>query len=96
MRALLEKHPWLAGELSYRPGLTGADGRLSDEWRALRVQHPDRFTIGSDNWIDNARRQDDETPSREARRWLGELPPELVQRIAWGNGARGFGLAEPR
>ena len=26
------------------------------------------------------------------RGWLGELPPEVAQRIAWGNGAALFGL----
>ncbi len=95
VRALLEKHPTLAGELSYRPGLTGADGRLSAEWRALLTQFPDRFMIGSDTWI-NPRWAGYEDLMADARRWLGELPPEVAQRIAWGNGARWFGLATPR
>jgi hypothetical protein len=28
------------------------------------------------------------------RRWLGELPPEVAARIAWGNGARLFGVQQ--
>ena len=35
VRALLQRHPTLLGELSYRPGLTAGDGRLSPAWRAL-------------------------------------------------------------
>jgi hypothetical protein len=30
----------------------------------------------------------------EARRWLGELPPDIARRIAWDNSARLFGLPD--
>ncbi len=94
VRALLQRHPTLMGELSYRPGLTDGDGRLSADWLALLGEHSERFLIGSDTWV-NARWSAYEALMAEARRWLGSLPPEAARRIAWGNGARLFGLAEP-
>jgi predicted TIM-barrel fold metal-dependent hydrolase len=91
VRALLERHPTLYGELSYRPGLTDGDGRLAASWRALFIDHPGRFLVGSDTWI-NARWQQYEGLMDEARRWLGGLPPALARRIGWDNGAGLFGL----
>ena len=95
VRALLAKYPTLMGELSYRPGLTDADGHLSAEWKALIGAYPDRFTIGSDTWI-NARWSDYEGLMSAARRWLGDLPPTLAQRVAWGNAAALFGVPMSR
>jgi Amidohydrolase len=90
VRELLQRHPGLMGELSYRPGLTEG-GRLSDEWRALMVQYPQRFLVGSDTWV-NARWQYYEGLMTEARQWLGDLPPAVARRIGWENGAALFGL----
>jgi hypothetical protein len=92
VRALLQKHASLMGELSYRPGLTDADGHLSAEWRALLVEFPQRFLIGSDTWI-NPRWDAYESLMQEARLWLGDLPPAVASRIAWDNGAGLFGVA---
>jgi predicted TIM-barrel fold metal-dependent hydrolase len=94
VRALLLRHPTLLGELSYRPGLTAGDGRLSPEWRALLGEMPERFLVGSDTWI-NARWDDYEALMQQARRWLGDLPPAAARRIAWENGAALFGLPAP-
>jgi predicted TIM-barrel fold metal-dependent hydrolase len=94
VRALLARHPTLFGELSYRPGLTVGDGRLSPEWRALLGEMPERFLVGSDTWI-NPRWDDYEGLMQQARRWLGDLPPAAARRIAWDNGAALFGLAAP-
>ncbi|MGZ8259357.1 MAG: amidohydrolase family protein [Caldimonas sp.] len=94
VRALLQRHPTLLGELSYRPGLTEGEGRLSAPWRALLTDMPDRFLVGSDTWI-NARWDDYESLMRQARRWLGDLPPAAARRIAWDNGAALFGLPAP-
>jgi predicted TIM-barrel fold metal-dependent hydrolase len=94
VRALLQRHPTLRGELSYRPGLTGGDGRLSPAWRALLTEMPERFLVGSDTWI-NARWEGYESLMGEARRWLGDLPPAVARRIAWDNGAALFGLPAP-
>lgn len=94
VRELLQRHPTLMGELSYRPGLTDGDGRLSADWRALLAEYSERFLIGSDTWI-NPRWGAYEALMADARRWLAGLPPEAARRIAWGNGARLFGLADP-
>jgi len=95
VRALLARYPSLLGELSYRPGLTDVDGHLSAEWKALISAFPDRFMIGSDTWI-NARWGDYEKLMDAARLWLGDLPPAVAQRVAWGNAAALFGVATPR
>ena len=94
VRALLAKYPKLMGELSYRPGLTGADGGLSAEWKALLSESSDRFLVGSDTWI-NARWAGYEALMADARRWLADLPPDAARRIAWENGAQLFGLPAP-
>lgn len=94
VRALMQRYPQLVGELSYRPGLTTGGGGLSAEWKALLTTFPDRFVVGSDTWI-NGRWSGYEALMSDARRWLGDLPPETARRIGWGNGARLFGLPEP-
>jgi len=93
VRALLAAHPTLYGELSYRPGLTDGNGHLSAEWKTLLSDYSERFLIGSDTWV-NPRWQSYEALMNEARRWLGDLSPTAARRIAWGNGARLFGLSE--
>ncbi len=91
VRALLAKYPKLMGELSYRPGLTDANGGLSAEWKALLSEHSERFLVGSDTWI-NARWAGYEGLMGDARRWLADLPEPAARRIAWENGAGLFGL----
>lgn len=94
VRALLERYPLLVGELSYRPGLTCQGGQLCPEWRELIERFPTRFMVGSDTWINERWSSYDEI-MRNYRVWLGALPPELAQRIAWGNAAALFGLKAP-
>jgi hypothetical protein len=95
VRALLAKYPLLMGELSYRPGLTcpnaAGQERLCPEWRALLLDYPDRFLLGSDTWV-NQRWQYYEDTMAQYRAWLGDLPAEAARKIAWDNGARVFGL----
>ena len=90
VRELLARHPGLRGELSYRPGLT-FDGRLDADWRALFERQAGRFLIGSDTWV-TPRWQHYEGLFSDYRGWLGQLPVEVAQRIAWGNAAALFGL----
>ncbi|GAA4346611.1 hypothetical protein GCM10023165_31270 [Variovorax defluvii] len=91
VRTLLERYPLLMGELSYRPGLTCEGGMLCPEWRDLILRYPDRFVVGSDTWV-NQRWSAYDQIMGGYRRWLAELPPEVAQRIAWGNAAALFGL----
>ena len=91
VRQMLERYPRLMGELSYRPGLTCGDGRLCAPWRELILAFPDRFLVGSDTWINQRWSAYDEI-MRGYRGWLGDLPPEVAQRVAWGNAATLFGV----
>ncbi len=91
--ALFAKYPQLMGELSYRPGLTCEGGKLCSEWRTLLLKYPQRFMIGSDTWVNQRWVQYDEL-MKGYRVWLGELPPDVARRIAWGNAAGIFGVTE--
>ena len=90
VQALLEKYPTLYGELSYRPGLTGPDGHLTPDWKALLSARSERFFIGSDTWI-NPRWDAYLEIMNDYRFWLGGLSKEAAAAIAWGNGVRLFG-----
>lgn len=96
--ALLAKYPLLMGELSYRPGLTCADGpsqeRLCPDWRALLLKYPSRFLVGSDTWV-NQRWQTYDGTMQGYRAWLGELPADVARKIAWNNAARWFDVPPP-
>ncbi len=91
VRTLMRKYHHLHGELSYRPNLTGSDGKLTPEWRALILEFPHRFMIGSDTWV-NQRWQYYEELMKAYRVWLGDLPLEAARKVAWENGAALFGL----
>ena len=84
VRELLAKHPGLRGELSYRPGIT-FDGKLSEDWRALLTRQPERFLIGSGPRGSHSAGSITRACSPTTAGWLGQLPPEVAQRIAWGN-----------
>jgi len=90
VRELLETHPELMGELSYRGELTQGDGKLATEWRDLFARHSDRFLLGSDTWI-NERWFGYDTIMQTYRGWLAQLPEEQARRIAYGNAERLFG-----
>lgn len=90
--ALMARYPRLMGELSYRPGLTCADGQLCPEWRSLLLKYPDRFLIGSDTWVNQRWLYYDEL-MQSYRLWLGGLPASVARRIAWDNAAALFGVA---
>ncbi len=87
---MLRKYPALWGELSYRSDVAGAAG-LAPEWKALFARHPTRFLLGSDTWV-NERWASYPTIMGEYRRWLGELPREAAEAVAWRNAATLFGL----
>jgi hypothetical protein len=91
---LLASYPDLWGELSYRSGITGKDGTLSDEWRGLFASHSDRFLIGSDTWI-NERWFSYDAIMKGYRSWLAQLPREQAVRIANGNAKRLFASGRP-
>jgi predicted TIM-barrel fold metal-dependent hydrolase len=75
-------------------------GRLLPAWRALLIQYPDRFMVGSDPvWpVDQMDAWDrDDTGWHELGRfwdfhrgWLGQLPDSVARRIACENAVRLF------
>jgi hypothetical protein len=87
---LFDTHRDLWGELSYRSGITGGDGKLTGEWRALFAKYSDRFLIGSDTWI-NERWFSYDAIFKTYRDWLAQLPRDQARRIASGNAERLFG-----
>lgn len=88
LREWLERHPTLVGELSYRYDVT-SDGRMNDAWRELFVRHPGRFLLGSDTWINDRWSRYGEIVAIY-RSWLGQLPRDVAEAIAHGNGERLF------
>jgi hypothetical protein len=87
--AYLRAHPLLVCELSYRYGITGDEGRLTPEWRQMFEAFPDRFIVGSDTWIPQRWQVYGEL-MEAYRAWLGQLPRQVADRIAHGNGERLF------
>jgi hypothetical protein len=87
---LLRKYPALWGELSYRSDVSES-GRLVADWKALFQRHPTRFLVGSDTWVVE-RWNDYPAIMGGYRKWLGELPRDVAERIAWKNGAELFAL----
>jgi len=91
VREMLRKHRNLWCDLAFRtdhaPG-----GELDPQWRAVFLEFPDRFMVGTDTF----------TPERWpyvvehaklARKWLAQLPPAVAERIAWRNGEALFSSA---
>ena len=87
---MLRKYPALWGELSYRSDVENA-GSLSAEWKALFMQHPTRFVVGSDTWV-NERWASYPSIMGGYRRWLGDLPKDVAERIAFRNAAELLGV----
>lgn len=84
VRAMLKKHRNLWCDLAFRSD-HAPSGQLDAEWRALLLDYPDRFMVGTDTF----------TPerwpfivehARWSRRWLSDLPPDVAERIAYKNG----------
>ncbi len=91
---LLDRFPRLWAELSIRSDIA-PNGILDPAWRAIFLQHPDRFLIGTDTWsswrwkglIEGAQR---------VRGWLSQLPATTATQLAYQNAERLFGPSRPR
>ncbi|MFP4639891.1 MAG: amidohydrolase family protein [Guyparkeria sp.] len=86
LRAALARHPHgLFIDTSVRDErFLDADGDLLPEWRALFVDHPNRFVVGVDTYsLKRWQRFDD--AARTIRQWLDQLPPSVARRIAREN-----------
>jgi predicted TIM-barrel fold metal-dependent hydrolase len=96
--ALLTRNPNLVVDLSgmhfqRRPSLATETGPLDPDWKALIERMPDRFVIGIDVWA--ARLFEPAMLDRLmkwTRRILGELRPDVAERVASTNAATLFGV----
>ena len=84
VREMMRKYKTLWADLSFRSEVASGD-RLSAEWRALLLEFPDRFMVGTDTYTPG-RWQHVVENARWARAWLAELPPDVAERIAFRNG----------
>ncbi len=90
IRRVLEAHGNVVAELSFRAGDILAGDGLDPVWRALLVDHANRFMIGSDTYI-NPRWAEYQDIIAGHRRWLGHLPAPAAAAIAYRNATRLFG-----
>ncbi len=84
--------------------ITDADGRLLPGWRALLLQYPERFMVGSDTvWpVDQLDSWDKADSGWQElgrfwtfhRSWLAQLPREVARRIGCVNAVSLFGQSE--
>ena len=86
---LLDRYPKLWVELALRFDVAPG-GNLDPEWRTLFLRHPDRFMVGTDTWT-TSRWDSLVEEARATRRWLGQLPRDVADQIAYRNGERLFG-----
>lgn len=84
---VLDRHPNLWVELSYRYEDIAPRDALAPPWRALFLRHPERFILGTDTWT-AVRWEDTGHLADAARRWLEDLPPDVASGIAEGNAQR--------
>jgi hypothetical protein len=85
---MLRKHKNLWCDLAFRTD-HAQGGKVDPAWREVFLAFPDRFLVGSDTF----------TPERWyyvvphaqwTREWLADLPRDVAERIAYGNGERLF------
>jgi hypothetical protein len=90
---VLARHASLYADTSVRDGrFVDEQGQLRAEWRAFFTAHADRVLVGVDTfWTRRWKRFDEVTA--EIRGWLGQLPPEVADKLAYGNAERLFGGA---
>ena len=87
---LMDKHPRLFADTSYRESdILDGDG-LDPEWQDLLMRHSDRFMIGSDTWV-NGQWSSYDGIIEMNRRWLAYLPREVAEKIAYKNAEALFG-----
>jgi predicted TIM-barrel fold metal-dependent hydrolase len=87
--ALLDRYPALWVDLAIRNYDVAPGGTLDPGWRAVFLRHPDRFLAGTDTWM-TARWEALPGSVTEVRGYLGQLPPDVAEKIAFRNAERLF------
>ncbi len=85
---LLDRFPKLWVELALRTDVAPG-GALDPEWRAVFLRYPDRFLVGTDTWV-TSRWEIVGDAMRAVQAWLGQLPRDVAEQIAFKNGDRLF------
>jgi predicted TIM-barrel fold metal-dependent hydrolase len=85
---LLARAPNLWVELALRTDVAPG-GTLDPAWRAVFVRYPDRFMVGTDTWV-TSRWESLREGMDQIQRWLGQLPRDVAEQIAYRNGERLF------
>ena len=89
LRDILKRHKNLWCDLAFRSD-HGSGGRVGPDWKAVFLEFPDRFMVGTDSY----------TPERWpyvvehanwSRGWMKDLPAAVAERIAYKNGEALFG-----
>lgn len=86
---LLEQSGNLWVELSLRTDVAPG-GTLDAAWRTVFLRYPERFLMGTDTWV-TSRWETLEAGMQAIRHWLGQLPHEVAEQLAYRNGERLFG-----
>ena len=93
VRDMMRKYKGLWADLALRTEV-GSGGRVDPQWRAVFMEFPDRFMVGTDTWTPG-RWQDIVGHAAFSRAWLADLPADLAERIAWKN-AEALFVTAPR
>ena len=92
---MLQRYDQLWCDLAFRND-HASGGKLSPEWRALFLEFPRRFMVGTDTYTPERWHFVGEHASW-SRNWLAGLPQDVAELIAWRNGEALFGdMLEPR
>ncbi len=94
VRESLRRHRRLWCDLAFRSDHASM-GRVDPAWRAAFEEFPDRFMVGTDTFTPERWYYVVEH-ARWSRQWLADLPADLAERIAWGNGEALFGVLRAR
>ena len=84
VREMLRKHKNLWCDLAFRSDHASA-GKVDPAWRAVFLEFPDRFMVGTDTFTPERWYYVGEH-ARWSREWLADLPREVAERIAFRNG----------
>lgn len=99
LQPLLNRYPSLYIDTSVRDermmGMLNRQGPLSKKllkiWRTFLIHNQDRILIGMDAFSANRWKNYDQVVAN-VRLWLDQLPPEVSQKLAYGNANRLFPL----
>jgi hypothetical protein len=89
VREMLRRHKNLWCDLAFRTD-QARGGKVDPDWRAAFLEFPDRFMVGTDSFTPERWHYIAEH-ARWSRQWLGDLPQDVAEQIAWKNGERLFG-----